>query len=131
MVSGVNYLNIFNEDGSTKLITGADLVMAELSLLFKMDKYSLFFGNNMGLDLEKYLYTNNKVATFNLIKSDIEAFFATYPKAILKRLEIQFDKLGKAIINLTLNVNGSLVNVSLGLPKDGTLDTQEDTLWAH
>lgn len=123
MIKGVNYLSIFDENGNTKLSTGADLVMAELSLIFKMDKYSLFFGNNMGLDLEKYLYTNNKVATFNLIKTDIEAFFTTYPKATLKKIEIQFSKLGKAIINLTLNINGALVNMSLGLPKDGTLDT--------
>lgn len=123
MIKGVNYLSIFDEEGNTKLSTGADLVMAELSLIFKMDKYSLFFGNNMGLDLEKYLYTNNKVATFNLIKTDIEAFFTTYPKATLKKIEIQFSKLGKAIINLTLNINGALVNMSLGLPKDGTLDT--------
>lgn len=123
MIKGVNYLSIFDEEGNTKLSTGADLVMAELSLIFKMDMHSLFFGNNMGLDLEKYLYTNNKVATFNLIKTDIEAFFTTYPKATLKKIEIQFSKLGKAIINLTLNINGALVNMSLGLPKDGTLDT--------
>ena len=43
MAVGVNYLDIFDSDGNI-LISGVDLVIAELQLLFTLEKYSLFFG---------------------------------------------------------------------------------------
>lgn len=129
MAVGIDYkdiLNINNEQGTeylVKLKTGPELVAAELNLLFSIDKYSLFFGNNIGLDLGRFLYTENKLATFNMIRYTIENFFSTYSKADLIKLEIQFSKAGKVVVDLVVNVDGTVTNISLNLPKDGTVES--------
>jgi hypothetical protein len=117
MAVGVNYLDIFDNNDNIKLISGVDLVIAELQLLFTLEKYSLFFGNEMGLDLDKYIYTNNKLATFNLIRSDIEKFFKRYSKAALKKLEMKFDKTGMVTIDIYIDVGGVLASTSVTLSK--------------
>jgi phage baseplate assembly protein W len=99
MITGVDYTNIFSsESPETKLTQGLDMIKQELTLLLNFRKHSLFFGNNMGLDLEKYLYLTNKTATFNLIRSEIEALFRKYRRVTLKKIEIKFEDYKNAIV---------------------------------
>lgn len=105
MIIGVDYKNIFNvEKPETNLTRGIEMIKAELELLLNFKKYSLFFGNNMGLDLEKYLYLTNRTATFNLIRSDIETLFRKYKRVTLKKVEMKFDDGANSI---TINVEVS------------------------
>jgi len=92
-------------DGKTYLASGSELVASELSLLLNFQKYSLFFGNNMGVDLEKYLHLNNKQAIFNLIKSDIEILFSKYGKAYLKKIDMIFNTDSSLEITLTVSMD--------------------------
>jgi hypothetical protein len=90
---GVDYRDIFDDSvSSTKLITGASLVASELRLLMNMKKYTLFFGNEMGLDCEKYIGLTNRVATFNLIRSEIETLFKKYKRASIRKIDMSFNE---------------------------------------
>ena len=70
MIRGIDYRNI-SSNGQTQLKSGMELIEAELNMLFSIPKHSLFFGNNIGIDLEKYLSLSNKTAAFNLVRSEI------------------------------------------------------------
>lgn len=116
MAKGIDYRNIFSKNESTNLVEGEELIKAELLLLMSMPKYSLFFGNKMGLDLEKYLGVTNKSAAFNLIRADIEELFSKYRRAKLVSLEMEFDDKNLAIIiNITVAINNRLVTVPVTL----------------
>lgn len=102
----INIGTIYNkitEDGRTYLASGSELVAGELALLLNFPKYSLFFGNNMGLDLEKYLHLKNKQAIFNLIKADIEKLFDKYGKVYLKKVDMIFGQ--DSVLHITLTVS--------------------------
>lgn len=106
MAVGVDYKNIF-VDKKTKLTSGADLIRAELELLLNFRKYGLFFGNNMGLDCERYIGLKNKVATFNLIKSEIEELFSKYGRAFIKQIEMKFNEETNSIdIDIECGISG-------------------------
>lgn len=116
MAKGIDYRNIFNDNRATQIVEGEELIQAELYLLLNFPKYSLFFGNNMGLDLEKYLNITNKTAAFNLIRADLEEFFAKYRRVQLVNLELEFDNSNLAInINLTVSYNSRLMSIPLTL----------------
>lgn len=103
---GIDFENITASQGNTALIAGIELIAKELKMLLNFPKYSLFFGNNMGLDLEKYMFLKNKQATFNLIKSDIEQLFAKYKRAYLKQIDMTFDNADNALmIDLTVSTD--------------------------
>jgi len=111
MIVGVDYTDILDNAKAAKLKSGIEMIRKEIELLINFKKYSLFFGNNMGLDLEKYLYLTNRTATFNLIKSDIEALFAKYKRVKLRRLEMSFDDDRNGVtINVTVSMGGTSYN---------------------
>lgn len=111
MIVGVDYKDIFNNSKGTRLKIGVEMIRAELELLLNFKKYSLFFGNEMGLDLEKYLGLRNRTATFNLIKSDIEEMFAKYRRVKLKKVEMSFNESkNEVIINVTVAMAGQKYN---------------------
>jgi len=117
MATGVKYNDIFSSNSkSTKLVSGVSLIKEELALLINFPKYGLFFGNEMGIDLEKYLYLQNKIATFNLIKADIEDLFKKYGRAQITKIEMSFDESNSAIIInvevLTGSYNQPVFNLS-------------------
>ena len=116
MTIGVDYKRMFNSSKATRTVSSAELVAAELNLLLNFKKYSLFFGNEMGLDLEKYISLTNRTAPFNLIKSDIEHLFRKYRRANLKKIEMQFNGESNEIqIDLTVSV-GKYGNNTLNIP---------------
>lgn len=111
MIVGVDYKDILDNAEATKLKFGVEMIRSEIELLLNFKKYTLFFGNNMGLDLEKYLHLENKTATFNLIKSDIEELFAKYRRVKLNRLRMTFDEeTNGLIINVTVSMSGTSYN---------------------
>lgn len=111
MIVGVDYKDIFNNSKAANLKYGIEMIRAELELLLGFKKYSLFFGNEMGLDLEKYLGLRNRTATFNLIKSDIETLFAKYRRVKLKRIEMSFNEAkNEIIVNVTVAMSGRTYN---------------------
>lgn len=111
MITGVDYKRIFNNSKGANLEFGVEMIAAELELLLGFKKYSLFFGNEMGLDLEKYLGLTNRTATFNLIKADIEELFAKYRRVKLRRIEMDFDGSSNSIIiNVTVTMAGNSFN---------------------
>lgn len=120
-MKGTNYKDIFNQEtNSTNLLSGTALIRNELEFLLSFKKYSLFFGNNMGLDCEKYLGLSNRVATFNLIKSDIEDLFRKYKRAIIKNIKMVFNDDDNSIridITAVLSRQGkdSIINIPLVL----------------
>ncbi len=108
MIIGVDYKDIFDESGSVRLKKDIEIITRELELLFRIRKYSLFFSNNMGVDLEKYIELSNETATFNLIKADIEQLFLKYRRAVLKKIDMSFSSLDSTIkIDLTVAVGES------------------------
>lgn len=112
---GLNYkriVNIENEKATTHLSTGLELIKSELELLLNMPKYSLFFGNNMGLDLEKYLYLRNREAVYHLIRDDITEVLNKYNKVNLKELRILF-KDSEINIILEVEVKSTLERLTL------------------
>lgn len=97
-MKGTDYKDIFNpETNSTKLISGKELLAKELELLLNFKKYTLFFGNGMGLDCERYIHLTNRKATFNLIKSDIEKLFSKYKRAKIKNITMKFNESSNTI----------------------------------
>lgn len=90
---------------STKLTQGAKLIQSELTFLAQTRKHSLFFGNDLGLDLERYLYLLNNQATFNLIKDEIEVLFNKYKKVYLQRIDMRFNDMQRS---LSINVEVSM-----------------------
>lgn len=87
-----------------KLITGPELIKSELEFLLTTPKHTLFFGNSLGLDLERYLHLLNTTATLNLIKDEIEELFIKYRKVYLLRIEMDFDNANNAL-NIDLVVS--------------------------
>lgn len=109
---GVSHKEL-NVNNATVLSSGAKLVAHELELLLNMPKYGLFFGNNMGVDLEKYLYLKNKQATFHLIRDDIVEALRKYGKANLKELTLVFGADSTLTIVLTVTVKSTQELVTL------------------
>jgi hypothetical protein len=97
--------------GETKIIRGLDVIKEELEILLGFEKYSLFFGNNIGLDARRFLYLPNKLATFNLIKSEIEVLITKYNRVRLIKTEMNFNK-----TTSTLEVNITVVPKGVGNP---------------
>jgi hypothetical protein len=85
------------------------MIRDELELLLNFKKHSLFFGNSIGLDLEKYLYLTNRTATFNLIRSEIESLFRKYRRVSLQKIQIRFDD----------KTNGLVINVEVSYDQFG------------
>lgn len=106
MRTGVIY-NEINTNNSTAIRSGATLIAKELELLLNMSKHDLFFGNNMGIDLERYLYLRNRQATYHLIRDDIVDLLRKYGKVNLRELSIVF-KSGTLEIYLTVEVKSTL-----------------------
>lgn len=120
MANGTDYTSLFNSiTKTTNIISGTDLIKRELELLFNFQKYTLFFGNNMGLDLAKYLSLTNRTATFNLIKADIEDTLAKYGKVKPVQIDIAFDEdENKILINLIVSLlsgGNQLITVPLSI----------------
>lgn len=95
---------------STKLTQGAKLIQSELTFLVQTRKHSLFFGNDLGLDLERYLYLLNNQATFNLIKDEIEVLFNKYKKVYLQRIDMQFNDMQRSLsinVEVSIDPNGN------------------------
>lgn len=115
MAVGADYKKLFNhEKEELNLISGIDLIVRELELLLNFPRYSLFFGNNMGLDLEKYLYLSNRRAIFNLIADDIKKFFNTYGRVNLTSLEMSFDDINsKIIIDIEVGLGNETRTITL------------------
>lgn len=112
---GISYKNI-NENGTTKLTSGVNLIKDELTLLLNMPKYSMFFGNNMGLDLEKYLYLRNRKAVYHLIKDDITNVLDNYGKVRLRELRILFNDYElKIILEVAVRATNELILLPLTL----------------
>jgi len=111
MIIGVDYRDMFDSAKATRLKRDTEMILAELNLLLNMEKYSLFFGNNMGLDCEKYLNLTNKTAIFNLVKSEIEGLFIKYKRAIINKIEISFeDESSSLVVNLYVSTSRSGYN---------------------
>lgn len=110
---GVSYKQM-NLNGGTPVSFGAKLIADELEFYLTMPKYSLFFGNEMGLDLEKYLFLPNKTATFHLIKSEIENALSNYNKVILQEITMVFEET-KLIIDLRVLVKSTGESFTLPL----------------
>lgn len=95
---------------STKLTQGAKLIQSELTFLAQTRKHSLFFGNDLGLDLERYLYLLNNQATFNLIKDEIEVLFNKYKKVYLQRIDMRFNDMQRSLsinVEVSIDPNGN------------------------
>lgn len=90
MAIGTDYRNLTTTTGKTKLINSNELIKRELEMLFNFDKYSLFFGNEIGINLNKYSHLTNRTATFNLIKTDIETALRKYGKVIPISINMKF-----------------------------------------
>ena len=107
MPTGTNRESIYNETTkATNTVSSLDLIKQEVELLLSFKKYSLFFGNEMGLSPEKYLGLRNRTATFNLIKSELEALFYRYKRVRIKEIQMAFDDVeSKITIDLTLTMN--------------------------
>lgn len=111
MIIGVDYRLLFDDKKAAKLKKGIEMIEAELTLLLNFKKYSLFFGNEMGLDLEKYLGLTNRTATFNLIRSDIEDLFRKYRRVKLKKIEMSFnDSNNSILIDVIVSMSGTSFN---------------------
>lgn len=114
---GVDYRNIFDEaTSSTNLISGINMIAAEINLLLNHKKYTLFFGNDMGLDCERYIGLRNRVATFNLIRSDIEKLFKKYKRATIKKIDMSFNEENNAIDIVITASPSTASNLSFKLP---------------
>jgi hypothetical protein len=118
MATGTDYKNLTNTaTKKTALIYGKTLIRNELEMLFSLEKYSLFFGNDFGLDLNKYLSLTNRAATFNLIKADIEDTLRKYGKVTPTSLNMRFDEAENSIvIDLTVSLTpggNSLVTIPI------------------
>ena len=65
---------------------------------FNIEKYSLFFGNEIGVDLSKYLHLTNRTATFNIIKTEIEVALRKYGKVVPVSIDMRFDDSTNTIV---------------------------------
>lgn len=116
--TGVDYREIIKYDETeqgpvpirtTNLVSGMRLIVAELNMLLDFPKHSLFFGNDLGLDLGKYQFVDNKTSVFNLIKKDIVSLFNKYGRARLMSLSIVFNERTNAI---EIEINASPYHAS-------------------
>lgn len=120
MALGIDYKEIFGSQTTGKkaviLKSGTDLVKAELEALLNFKKHSLFFGNDIGLDCEKYLNLTNKVAIFNLISEEIEKLIAKYKRVVLNEIKIAFSKSENAVnITIKCTYGSSIQEIQLPL----------------
>lgn len=81
----------------TIITVGAELIKSEISFLLTTERHSLFFGNNIGADLEQYLYLMNSRATYNLIKDELEQIFLKYKKVYLNKVDMEFNNINKTL----------------------------------
>lgn len=107
MPKGVQYNNIFNEDKATNIVSYLELFKAEIEMLLTIPKNSLFFGNGIGIDFNKYKYLKDNRAMYNLIKSDIENLFVKYRRLVLKKLV------------MTVNRKDSVLDIVIHATADG------------
>lgn len=112
MYIGLSHKQI-NRNGATVLSSGAELIAHELELLLNMPKHSLFFGSDLGLDLEKYLFLSNKQAMHHLIRDDILKVLEQYGKVDLVRLTTAFQ--GSTLI-ITLVVRVKTTQQAITIP---------------
>jgi hypothetical protein len=119
MARGTNMYSLFNnKTKAINLVRGNTLIEEEVSFLLSHPKYSLFFGNNMGFSPEKFLHLKNRVATFNLIRSELEKLFNKYNKASLLEMRLNFNEANDTLeLELTLATGSynSNINVALNL----------------
>lgn len=113
-MAGVRFDSIFKQIGeggmmSTDLHSGASLVQSELNFLLTTKKHTLFFGNDLGMDLERYLHLLNTEATFNLIKDELELLFQKYGKVYLQRIDME----------VTQNTKGININIIASMDPQG------------
>lgn len=93
MATGTKHNELFDTSSkSVKLIRGNDLIKSELEFLLGFQRYTLFFGNKMGLDADRFLHLNNDLATFNLVKSEVEKVLAKYGRVNIISIEMRFNK---------------------------------------
>lgn len=119
-MAGVAFSKIF-QNKEVNLVNGVELFQSELNFLFTTPKHSLFFGNNLGVDLSRYLHLLNTQATLNLIKADIEDVLIKYGRVYLRKIEMNFntvkdslsinievstDSQGRNIVEIPLTVGG-------------------------
>ena len=120
MAIGTNYKELINTDSNeTQLIKGLDVIKMELEVLLGFERYTLFFGNNMGLDANRFLQLRNPLATFNLIKAEIEKLIVKYNRVRLVKTEMIFKEDTSTLeINLTVIPKGAResldVQITLG-----------------
>lgn len=112
-MAGVTFKQIFSKGETeagrltapeTILASGAKLIQSELQFLLETERYSMFFGNGIGADLDKYTYLMNNRATYNLIRDELEKLFAKYKKAYLQKITMNFNNAEK---RLYININVS------------------------
>lgn len=126
-MAGVRFDKIFNTRSNTEgeviaetqLVSGAKLIQSEIEFLLKTEKHTMFFGNNLGADLNKYLHLLNNQATYNLIKSELEDMFIRYRKVYLQKMSMNFNNLNKTLeinIEVSLDSRGTnIINIPLQL----------------
>jgi hypothetical protein len=120
MPTGTNIKDLFNtSSGATKLLSNVDLIKQEVEFLLSFQKYSLFFGNELGLGAEKFLNLRNREATFNLIRSEIQKLFTKYRRVKIRNISMAFSRTeSKITIDLTLSTSSydmNTFNVSFDL----------------
>lgn len=120
MAKGTTYKNLFTKSSkSTKIVGGVDLIKAELEVLLGFTRHTLFFGNNMGLDAERFIHLRNRLATFNLVKTEIETLLAKYGRVDILNLTMNFNKQNNTLeVDLMLSPrrsNSDSFNLSLTL----------------
>lgn len=120
MATGTNTYQLFDtKSKATKTLSGINLIKQEVEFLLGHIKYSLFFGNNMGFSAERFLSLRNRIATFNLIRAELEKLFSKYKRASIRTIEMSFDQTTNTIVvDLTLatgTYGTNLFNVSFNL----------------
>ena len=107
------------ETKTFELSSGVSLIAEELGFLFSIPKYSLFFGNNIGVDLEKYLHLGLKSATFNLIKNEILNLFLKYERAKLTTITMRLDADNNLIITADIIVDRQYATIDIPVNESG------------
>lgn len=120
MPVGTDIKNLFSDSShKTNTVSGIDLIKQEVEFLLLFQKYSLFFGNEIGFSPEKYLSLRNREATFNLIRSELQKVFSKYKRAVIKEISMSFEEgTSKLVVDLTLATStygNNTFNVSLDL----------------
>lgn len=109
MPVGTIMTNLFNGK-SVNYISGVEVIKEEVKFLIGFQKYSLFFGNNIGLGPEKFLHLTDRLATYNLIKEEIEKLFSSYRRAKLLEVRMEFNESTSAVVITLTLATGSYAN---------------------